>query len=102
MGQFMLAARARADAAAAAAAAAAVAKQKQGQAGGAAAAAAAGAGPGGNDYVARLARRRWDQVRMLVDFHKAHRWVVVLVRCAMCAMRCWWLCDGAALCAALA
>ena len=74
MGQFMLAARARADAATAAAAAAAAAKQKQGQAGGAAVAAAVAAGPGGNDYVARLARRRWDQVCMLVDFHKAHRW----------------------------
>ncbi|PRW59267.1 phosphatase 2C 3 [Chlorella sorokiniana] len=74
MRQFMLAARARADAAAAAAAAAA-AKQKQGQAGGGKA--AAGAGPGGNDYVERLARRRWDQVRMLVDFHKAHRRVVL-------------------------
>ncbi len=75
MGQFMLAARARAETAAAAAAAAAAAKQKQGQAGGAAAAAAAvAAAPGGSDYVTRLARRRWDQVRMLVDFHKAHRW----------------------------
>lgn len=26
-----------------------------------------------NGYVERLARRRWAQVRMLVDFHKAHR-----------------------------
>lgn len=69
MRDAMLAARARAGAAAAAAAAAAVANQKLGQAGGVAAAGAAQ----GSDYVARLARRRWDQVRMLVDFYKAHR-----------------------------
>lgn len=26
-----------------------------------------------NGYVERLARRRWAQIRMLVDFYKAHR-----------------------------
>lgn len=40
----------------------------QGGAGG-----AAGAN-GSGGYVERLARRRWGQVRMLVDFYKAHRW----------------------------
>lgn len=42
-------------------------------------AAAAGQAPPGGGYLERTAQRRWDMLRMLVDFQKAHRWGVVWV-----------------------
>jgi hypothetical protein len=42
-------------------------------------AAAAGQAPPGGAYLERTAQRRWDMLRMLVDFQKAHRWGVVWV-----------------------
>ncbi|KAI3439027.1 hypothetical protein D9Q98_001438 [Chlorella vulgaris] len=44
-------------------------------------AAAAGQAPPGGGYLERTAQRRWDMLRMLVDFQKAHRRVL---------LRRWW------------
>jgi hypothetical protein len=73
-------------AAAAAARSAAAAKAGLPSAAGAGGGAAAAAGEG---YLQRGAARRWAQIRMLVDFHKAHRFVLLLfllVQAAMLAM----------------